>query len=167
MSKDAKKTSKQYHYRDCGLENIWIEGGYEEVDSPYGPGVAITDMDGLHRCIAECLVQKQGPLTGAEFRFLRTELDLSQLAMGALCGRGERTVRGWETEDEPVEEPANTIIRHVYQQRFNPSASFEELSKLIQQFQMVDKKLHELRFKIKAAEDGWKAVECKSDRKAA
>jgi putative transcriptional regulator len=164
MSKENNENQREevLHYLDCGLSNVWLVGGFEVVDSPYGPGVAIQNMDGLHRCIAQCLVGKPGSLTGAEFRFLRTELDLSQLSMGALCGRGERTVRGWETDDMPVEEPANTIIRHVYQQRFNPSANFEELSKLIQQFQAADKELHEIKLEIAAAGDGWKAIECKA-----
>jgi putative transcriptional regulator len=156
--KSENKTPKRYHYRDCGLENVWIEGGYDEIDSPYGPGIAIHDLDGLHRCIAHCLVTKPRPLTGPEFKFLRTELDLSQFALGGLCGRGERTIREWETRDEPVEEPANTIIRFVYEQRFKPSANFEELSKTIKQIQVLDKELHEM--KLKNTAEGWKPVEC-------
>ena len=130
MMKDTEhNTPKLHHYRDCGLDNVWIAGGFEDIDSPYGPGVSIRDLDGLHRCIAHCLVKKPGPLTGREFRFLRTELDMSQSMMGLLCGREERTVRHWETRDEVVEEPANTIIRFVYEQRFKPTANFEGLSK--------------------------------------
>jgi len=165
-----QETPKLHHYLDCGLSNVWLEGGFDEVDSPYGPGIAIHDLDGLHRCIARCLLNKPASLTGSEFRFLRTELDLSQHAVGVLCGRNDRTVRKWETEDELVEEPANTIIRHVYDQRMNPSAAknYEELSKLIQQFQAVDKQLHETKLKLKEMKlvlkaqngDGWKAEEC-------
>jgi putative transcriptional regulator len=158
MKDDPNNAPKRYHYRDCGLENVWIEGGFDVVDSPYGSGVAIHDLDGLHQCIAHCLVNKPGSLTGREFRFLRTELDLSQSAMGELCGRGERMVRDWETRDEPVDEPANTIIRVVYEQRFRPSANYEELSKAIRQLQAIDKELHELKLTMTA--DGWKAEEC-------
>lgn len=168
MNDTKKKTPKLYHYTDCGLENVWLEGGVDEVDSPYGPGVAIHDLLGLHRCIAQCLVQKQGALTGAEFRFLRTELDLSQHGMGLLCGVNDRTVRKWETEDAVVVEPANTLIRHVYDERFNPEAAknYEELFKLIQQFQAVDKELHEKRLElnelrlVRAAREGWKTKAC-------
>ena len=149
-------TPKRYHYRDSGLDNVWIEGGFDEIDSPYGEGVAIHDVDGLHRCIAHCLVNKPGPLTGPEFKFLRTELDLSQLALGNLCGRNERTIREWETRDARVEEPANTIVRFVYEQRMNPSTSYEELSKMIRQLQVLDKEFHEL--KLRSTAHGWKAV---------
>jgi putative transcriptional regulator len=159
MTNDTEsKTPKLHHYRDCGLDNVWIKGGFDEVDSPYGPGIAIHDLDGLHRCIAHCLVEKPGPLTGREFRFLRTELDLSQSMMGALCGREERMVRYWETRDEFVEEPANFIIRFVYTQRFNPTASFEGLSKKIRELQVIDKEIHEM--KLKSTAEGWQPIDC-------
>ena len=157
MNRD-NKTPKRYHYRDCGLDNVWIEGGFDEVASPYSMAVAIHDLDGLHRCIAQCLVRKPGPLTGPELRFLRNELDLSQLALGGLCGRNERTMREWETRDVPVEEPANTIVRFVYEQRVNPATSYEELSRTIRQLQALDKELHEL--KLRSTAEGWKPVGC-------
>ncbi len=158
------KTPKRHHYVECGLDNVWIEGGFQEVDSPYGKGIAIQDMDGLHKCIAQYLVRKAGPLTGAELRCLRTELDLSQLALGKLCGRNERTIREWETRDAPVEEPANTIVRFVYEQRTNPATKYEELSKMIQQLQALDKALHVL--KLRSTAEGWKPVECDAQQAA-
>jgi putative transcriptional regulator len=157
MSKLRDTTPNRYHYVDCGLDNIWLEGGFSEVDSPYGSGVSISDLEGLHRCIAEYLLEKPCALTGAEFRFLRTELDLSQFSLGHLCGRTERTVREWETRNETVDEPANMLIRFIYKQRFHPSANFEQFSQQFQKLQALDKQCHELALKITA--DGWMAVE--------
>jgi DNA-binding transcriptional regulator YiaG len=153
---------ERYHYRDSGLDNVWLEGGFEHVKSPYGDGVRIEDLDGLHRCIARCLIEKPGLLSGAEFRFLRTELDLSQSTMGQLCGREERAIRGWEAGDRPIDEGANKLIRFVYEQRFNPTANtkYEELSKKIEELQALDKKLHELKLVSTAA--GWTAEDCLS-----
>lgn len=142
-----------YHYRECGLDNVWLEGGFEKTDSPYGPGVMIADMEGLHKCIAHCLIKKPGQLTGAEFRFLRTELDLSQFSTGEMCGRNERTVREWETRDSTVDEPANQLIRFIYEQRFDPSANYEETTKRIKRLQALDKQFHEMKLKI--TKDGW------------
>jgi putative transcriptional regulator len=163
MNTDTKETMappERYQYRDCGLDNVWLEGGFEHIQSPYGPGVRIHDLDGLHRCIAGCLVKKPGLLTGAEFRFLRTELDLSQSTIGRLFGREERAIRGWEVGDRPVDEGANKLIRFVYEQRFNPSANtkYEELSRMIEELQALDKKLHEMKLRITAA--GWSAEDC-------
>lgn len=161
MMNTENKTPKQYHrYRDCGLDNVYIEGGFDEVESPYGEGVAIRDLDGLHRCIAHCLVNKRGPLTGAELRFLRSELDLSQLMLGELCGRNDRTVREWESSAEAVPEPANTIVRFIYEQRFHPATKYEELYQTIKQLQALDKALHEM--KLRNTAEGWKSVDCDS-----
>lgn len=145
-----------HHYTECGLDYVWLEGGFEVVESPYGRSVAIADIDGLHRCIARHLVHKSGSLTGAEFRFLRGELDLSQFAMGALCGREERSVRQWEALDA-VPEPANTIIRVVYRERYEPDATYEGIARTIASLQKADKELFEL--KLMATDNGWQQCE--------
>jgi putative transcriptional regulator len=151
----GSRVAKLYHYRDCGLDNVYLDGGYEVIKSPYGESVAIHDLDGLHRCIGFCLVDKPAALTGAEFRFLRTELDLSQSAMGAFCGREERMIRNWETRNGVVDEPANTIVRFVYKERFDAKETFEGFAKHIRDLQSIDKKLHELKLEVKATESGW------------
>jgi DNA-binding transcriptional regulator YiaG len=151
MSKSGKNV---YHYRDCGLENVFLEGGFKVVDTPYGQGVTIYDLDGLHSCIANSLVKKPIPLNGKEFRFLRTELDLSQTTMGNLCGRKERRLRDWEKNNEKVPDPANTIIRVVYKERYDPTVTFEGLSKDIWSLQALDRKALEL--KLVSTADGWR-----------
>jgi DNA-binding transcriptional regulator YiaG len=153
-TRKSPNAPKKHHYTECGLDNVWIEGGFEIIDSPYGAGVSIQDMDGLHECIARCLIEKPGPLSGKEFRFLRTELDMSQSTMGALCGREERMVRNWETGDKAVDEPANTLIRFIYLQHIKPSANFVGFSQKIRQIQALDKQIHE--WKLKSTPEGWK-----------
>lgn len=32
-----------YHYLQSGFKNIWLENGYQIVDTPYGRGVAIDE----------------------------------------------------------------------------------------------------------------------------
>lgn len=165
MKSQRKTKAPKHHYVECGLDNVWIEGGFDEVDSPYGKGIAIHDMDGLHECIARCLVEKPAPLTGREFRFLRNELDMSQSTVGLLCGREERMVRNWETRDEPVDEPANTLVRFIYAQHIKPSANYVGFAKKIREIQALDKKLHEVKLRIRSTKDGWQASDC--DRRVA
>ena len=144
-----------HHYLDCGLDNVWLTSGFKPISTPYGDGISIEDMDGLHKCIAQCLIDKAGNLTGKEFRFLRTELDLSQEVMGELCGVNERTIRNYERDDKNVIEPANTIIRVIYRERYDPNATFEGMRKTIIQLQKLDKQLFEIR--LAATENGWEA----------
>jgi DNA-binding transcriptional regulator YiaG len=80
-------TKECYHYTQCGLNNVYLQNGYDLLETPYGSGVAIHDVDGLHKAIAMALVDKHAPLTGGEFRFIRIELNLSQKALGEYLGK--------------------------------------------------------------------------------
>ncbi len=66
-------TKEPFFYTDCGLDNVILQNGYEEIDTPYGKSVSITDVRGLHECIGLHLVTKPAALTGREFRFLRVD----------------------------------------------------------------------------------------------
>lgn len=90
---------KQFHYTACGLDNVWLENGYDVKQTKHGEAIAINDVDGLHRLIALQLVDKPGRLTGKEFRFLRVQLGLSQEAMGQLLDFTENAVSLWERKN--------------------------------------------------------------------
>ena len=111
-----------YHYAECGLPNVWLINGFERQSTPYGEGVAILDMEGLHKCISLTLCDKPEPLTGPEFKFLRRELDLSQKMMGEIFGIQSRQIRNIEKEDR-IENPYNTLVRHMYLESVDPTSS--------------------------------------------
>lgn len=87
--------TRGYHYLESGLSNVWLTNGYRVHETKHGRGVAVTDVDGLHRSLVGALLGK-ARLTGAEIRFLRKELGLSQRALGELIGVGEQAVALWE-----------------------------------------------------------------------
>jgi putative transcriptional regulator len=167
MSKDIRTTEGMHHYTESGLDNVWLSGGFEIVASPYGDSLKISDLSGLHKCIAQCLIKKPDALTGHEFRFLRVELDWSQPMAAGVFGVVERTIREWETGDEPVAEPANTLIRFICKQRYEPDANYEKMSIALQQMHALDRELHvlkrelrELRLELKNTRDGWQEESC-------
>lgn len=89
--------SKQpWHYTQCGLDNVWLENGFELRDTPYGRAIAVHDVDGLHRLLAGELARKQGALTGREFRFLRSWLGLTQEGLASLMDVSEGALSLWE-----------------------------------------------------------------------
>ena len=91
-------------YDGCGLKNVWLVNGYEEVDTPYGRGVKYVDLMGLHRAIAAAIVDKPGTLTAEELRFLRKELLLSQKGLAELIAYlqlGTDTFKAVVDEDLP------------------------------------------------------------------
>lgn len=85
-----------YHYRECGLRNVYLANGYREVKTSHGQGVAIEDVRGLHEAIARALVTTSPALSGAEVRFVRKFLDLTQGRLAELLGVEEQSVRRWE-----------------------------------------------------------------------
>ena len=85
-----------YHFTDGGLCNVWLENGYTEHTTPYGDGISFHDLDGLVIAICRALCKKPGKLTGAEFRYIRNALLLSQKMLGQLVGYTEQAVAKWE-----------------------------------------------------------------------
>jgi DNA-binding transcriptional regulator YiaG len=86
-----------YHYLECGLNNIYLSNGYEIYSDPeYGECVSITNVKGLNKAIAMDLVNHKPRLTGAEFRFLRKEMEMSQNALADLFGNNEQAIARWE-----------------------------------------------------------------------
>lgn len=85
-----------YKYDDAGLRNVWLANGYTVRKTRYGKAVAIENVDGLTRAICRALASKPGRLTGAEFRYLRLHLGLSQKALGKAFGNTEQAIALWE-----------------------------------------------------------------------
>ena len=73
-----------YKFSDGGLRNVWLANGFTVKKTPYGDAVAIEDVPGLANAICAALTKKPGRLTGAEFRYLRLHLRLSQKALGQI-----------------------------------------------------------------------------------
>ena len=87
------------HYTQCGLDNVWLENGYDVKNTPYGKAVAVHDVDGLHALLAAQLAKNPGRLTGKEFRFLRGWLGMTQEALAGLMGVTEGALSLWERKD--------------------------------------------------------------------
>ncbi len=85
-----------YKFTDGELHNVWLANGFAIKKTAYGNAVAIEDVPGLTRAICAALTKKPGRLTGAEFRYLRLHLRLSQKALGQLFGNTEQAVAIWE-----------------------------------------------------------------------
>ncbi|MFI5021150.1 MAG: helix-turn-helix domain-containing protein [Alphaproteobacteria bacterium] len=103
-----------YHYTESGLNNVWLKNGYKIVTTPYGKGVAIENVEGLHRSIALQLINNKPRLSGAEFRFLRKELDMSQATLAGIVGKDAQSVARWEKKGQ-TPKMADRMLRFVFQ----------------------------------------------------
>ena len=112
------KRNPFYQYTESGLDNVFLDGGYDFVDTPGGKTVIIRDIDGLQRAIGFALVGKRQRLTGREFRFLRSELLLSQATLAKVLGVKELTVGRWERNESEIPVSAEAIVRMMFEQSF-------------------------------------------------
>jgi len=46
-----------YHYKECGLKNVWLVNGFEIKKTPYGKRVSITNLPGLHKLIDQLVAR--------------------------------------------------------------------------------------------------------------
>jgi len=104
-----------YHYTESGLDNVYLLDGYAVHETPYGTGVSIQNTEGLHRAIGKWLIAQPRPLNGAELRFIRTEMELTQRALAGIIGAEEQTLRLWEKQrGKFMPGSAERLLRALY-----------------------------------------------------
>ena len=121
-----QQTPDGYHYRECGLPNVWLLNGFKLKDTPYGRGVSIHDLAGLHSCIGKEVCEKSKSLTGMEFRFLRLETDHSEDKLGGLLGLTGQQIRNIESGRTAIHEWCDRLVRHVYLESIDPMSVYAE-----------------------------------------
>jgi putative transcriptional regulator len=119
-----------YHYTECGLSNVWLANGYTEHETPYGPGVAVSDADQLHDVLALAIAKKPGRLTGQELRFLRSVLDFSQAALGATLNVGDQSISLWERKDS-ITTAAEAVVRMLVVEKLDGNPRITDLLSMI------------------------------------
>jgi DNA-binding transcriptional regulator YiaG len=103
-----------YHYTESGLETVFLQSGFDIQNTSRGKTVTIQYLEGLHLAIGLELISKRQRLTGKEFRFLRTELLLSQANLAKVLGVKELTVARWEKEQTEIPVSAEAIVRTMF-----------------------------------------------------
>ena len=115
-----------YHYTECGLPNIWLVNGYQTIETSYGPATKVDRVEALHKTIALSIVRDRPHLTGSEFRFLRTELDLSQARLASYFGYNEQAIAIWEKKGK-VPKWADRFLRALYQETAEGNAHIQQI----------------------------------------
>lgn len=125
-----------YRYLGAGLSNVFLKNGYKVVKTPFGEGVKIHDVDGLHDALAEAIVESPNPVNGQEFRFLRNQLELSQAALAELLGTSEQSVARWETgKSKKVDATAERLLRVLYKSAKCGEKKFAPVLKMLQELE--------------------------------
>lgn len=118
--------------------------------------MSITDVNGLHRMIGQWLVDLPKPLTGAEFRFLRHEMDLSQAHLAAMLGSTKQNVQRWEkARGKDIQGPAHRLIRALYSEYVDDDPS---VRRMVDRLSELDRVLSKARLRHGA---DWELEDCR------
>lgn len=143
-----------YHYIESGLDNIWLEDGYQVHETQYGTGISIEDTEGLHRAIGEWLVSLPKKFTGAELRFIRLEMELTQRDLAELLGTDEQSLRRWEkARDKPFNGSADRLLRALYTEYLDGRSSIRTIIDRLTSLDQIEQPTAH----FEETESGWKA----------
>jgi putative transcriptional regulator len=145
-----------YHYQESGLENVYLENGYTIHETPYGEGVSIHDTEGLHKVIGRSIVDAPKPLNGAEVRFLRTEMEMTQRNLAAMLGSTEQTVRLWEKHrGKAIPGSADRLLRALYSEYIGGDGSVRRMVDRLAELDQVERsEIH-----LRDTSRGWEPAE--------
>lgn len=143
-------------YKGCGLLNIFLSNGYQEIETPYGKSVSIDDLEGLHRAIGTEIVTREPTLSGLEFRFLRKELELSQDRLGNLLGRDAQTIALWEKEKSDLPKMADMLLRAIYSESYDGNVQIKDMIERLYELDRIER--DERRFEFAETDEGWRAA---------
>ncbi|MDP7221964.1 MAG: helix-turn-helix domain-containing protein [Alphaproteobacteria bacterium] len=144
---------ERYHYTDCGLDNVWITGGFTIKETDYGKGISISHLDNLHRAIGLDIATSLNRINSAELRFLRVEMELSQKRLGELIGVDAQTIARWEKGEVTTPGPAELLIRTLYIQFAGDNPN---VAKLCQDLAELDEIEYEARREFVDSNGDWR-----------
>jgi DNA-binding transcriptional regulator YiaG len=113
IKNSRKRLAEPFHYTAIGLDSVYLLNGVTVEDTSYGPMVRIDNINGLHRAIGLHIVEKREPMTGAEFRFLRKQLQLTQEDLAKIMRVTYPTIANYE-KGETKPGPADQLMRDLY-----------------------------------------------------
>ena len=138
-------------FDDAGLQSVWLANGFATKDTRYGAVETINDVPGLTRAICLTLAGKIGRLSGAEFRYLRLHLRLSQKSLAQSFGNTEQAVAMWEKTGR-VPLWADKHIRILWKAQ---EAGNETVKKVVDRINLIDQLVNQ-KIVVEETRRGWK-----------
>lgn len=150
---------KGYQYLESGLDSVFLVNGFEYHEGPRGKTVSIHDIEGLHKAIGIALVHKKQRLTGKEFRYLRTEMLLSQATLAKVLGVKELTVARWEKSASEIPLATEAVVREMYLD--SVGEGHKPIRELLEAIADLDNKLDQ-RIELRKPKKKWEVLEAKA-----
>jgi len=109
----------EYRYTASGLDNVILVGLKKVKDDHGEECVTIPNINKLHEAIAMNILKRNGGMTGAELKFLRTLMGMTQAELGKIVNREAQTIGRWERSEFEDDPNAEAIIRLVAAERLS------------------------------------------------
>jgi len=107
-----KITGSTHRYAESGLPSVVLHGVQVRKCQECGAEeVAIPNVAGLHRCIAEMLVARKSALNAVELRFLRQFLGHSSKDFAKTLGVAPETLSRWENASRDIPSVVDRVVR--------------------------------------------------------
>ncbi|MCK1578576.1 helix-turn-helix transcriptional regulator [Bradyrhizobium sp. 168] len=119
-----------YHYMECGLDNVMIEGMVPCKDDEGDDVCTIPNVLGLHKVIAESIVERGSGMTGAELRFIRTEMGMTQAELAKVVHHDPQSIGRWERNEFAIDQTAEALIRLLAIEQLELKIDGETVSQL-------------------------------------
>ena len=130
--KGREYLTEPYQLKGVGLPNIYLLNGVTiENDPHHGPLISIMHMKGLLRAIGLHIIEKPNPMTGAELRFLRKQMQLTQSDLAKRMRLSDQTIANYEKENTKALGPADPHMRFLYALHILPPDSHARLLKAL------------------------------------
>ena len=99
------------HYTQCGLDNVYLRGLDLHIDDAGEEVLTIPGIGHLHKAIALSVLSQKGNLSPLEFKFLRTEMGMTQAELAETLGKETQTVARWEKGKVAIPRAEEMLIR--------------------------------------------------------
>jgi putative transcriptional regulator len=152
-------SSRDYHYTESGLSNIYLLDGYKFIQTSRGKAVSINDIDGLHRAIGLLLVTSKKELSGEQLRFLRKELLKSPTALAQLLGVSLTTIQRWEKRGT-MSKSAESLLRLLYREHVQQIGHNKDgkISTMLKEIADLEERNNNDELLFKDTSKGWKSA---------
>jgi DNA-binding transcriptional regulator YiaG len=147
----GETVKEPYHYKGCGLDDIYLLSGYERKVTAHGTSVTIKNLDGLLRAIGDTLVARKKILDGKEIRFLRHQMDITQSELARLFGCDAQQVARYEKGQSKIPGPADRVLRMLYIDHMGGKLDVREL---LDKLDSMDARIND-RQVFAETPDGW------------
>jgi len=109
---------QNYHYRECGLDNVILTGITVRTCPECGAlAPKIPKIEALHDCIAHALVMKNERLAPAEIVFLRKSLGWSGTLFAENMHSDRSQVSKWESGKVVMSKSNELLLREMVARR--------------------------------------------------